>query len=449
MSVKHDRDGEIVDNLSRDARSLWAPPSKNAGDRDDAEQKLFARIDAHEAELAKRPAGYDSARLWSGAALITAMAAGLLLFAHGRGVRDLHGPQGQEGASAEANRSQPPSIPAGQTGPAGAAGAGPVNLAAQAEPRAKSSPAAPVELASVTRGGEVRVDGAAVRAHELSLHDSQTVEARGGEAVFAAPGRVDWLFESGTEVSTVRAGARGGAIVFALRVGAVEAQVVPVPAGEAFAVDVDGVRVAVHGTHLRVARAERGGAHVVVDLSEGVISVGAPPKAGSTVGVLVNAPAHVEFSVADLEGTLRVDHDPAHVRAPVDPASLSETASATPSTSPARPRVSSAPPAAVQPAVVAPPVTAPVVGADPKPQDPREVVLASVNRCAEQALHGNSTTLTITSVLNVNVNQDGTVASTVFAPPVGQELQDCVGAVARAQRWNEPGLHQIPIEIHR
>ena len=103
----------------------------------------------------------------------------------------------------------------------------------------------------------------------------------------------------------------------------------------------------------------------------------------------------------------------------------------------------------MQPAVVAPPVTAPVVGADPKPQDPREVVLASVNRCAEQALHGNSTTLTITSVLNVNVNQDGTVASTVFAPPVGQELQDCVGAWRARSAGTSRVCTRSRIEIHR
>ena len=123
-------------------------------------------------------------------------------------------------------------------------------------------------------------------------------------------------------MTTVRAGTRGGSIVLALRVGAVEAQVTPVAMGEAFAVDVDGVRVAVHGTHLRVARAERGGSWVVVDLSEGVISVGAPPKAGSTMGVLVTAPAHVEFSTTDVDRTLRVEHDPARVRAPVDPAAI-------------------------------------------------------------------------------------------------------------------------------
>src|SRR5258708_4662206 len=81
--------------------------------------------------------------------------------------------------------------------------------------------------------------------------------------------------------------------------------------GEAFAVDVvnpDGTssRIAVHGTHLRVAR---DGDHVVVDLSEGVVSIGAPARVGSTYGELVTAPAHAELT-AGVSASLRVDHTP-------------------------------------------------------------------------------------------------------------------------------------------
>ena len=93
-----------------------------------------------------------------------------------------------------------------------------------------------------------------------------------------------------------------------------EAQVAPVAAGEAFAVDVDGARVAVHGTHLRV---ERQGGHAIVDLREGVVSIGLPPKSGATYGDLVTAPAHIEFDVADPHGTLKVSHESSRVRAAI------------------------------------------------------------------------------------------------------------------------------------
>src|SRR5207237_528524 len=110
----------------------------------------------------------------------------------------------------------------------------------------------------------------------------------------------------------------GESLVLGLEEGAIEAQVTPVPTGEAFAVDIAAgsslVRVAVHGTHLRVAR---NGSHVVVDLTEGVVSIGAPPRTGSTYGTLVTAPSHVEFDAADLDHTLRIEHAPAAVRAPV------------------------------------------------------------------------------------------------------------------------------------
>ncbi len=85
----------------------------------------------------------------------------------------------------------------------------------------------------------------------------------------------------------------------------------PVASGEAFAVDVDGARIAVHGTHLRVARVMD---HVTIDLTEGVISLGEAPRVGSTIGTLITAPAHAEFTSTDLKGSLTVTHDPGAIR---------------------------------------------------------------------------------------------------------------------------------------
>src|SRR5579859_5889344 len=149
-----------------------------------------------------------------------------------------------------------------------------------------------------------------------TLRLDDVVEARGAaRATVERPGKVTFALEHGTRAVVEHT---HGALVLALESGSVEAQVVPVPRGEAFAVDVGRARVAVHGTHLRVERqhgnagSSRSGDLVVVDLNEGVVSVGQAPRIGSTSGVLVTAPAHAEFA-ADDAGTLSVTHNIAEV----------------------------------------------------------------------------------------------------------------------------------------
>jgi hypothetical protein len=424
MSGGDDRDEKLLLAMTEEARERWVPPPAGAAELSEAEARLFARLDAEDAIVARRAIGGGTASFWGPVAFITAVAAGVLIFSHPHA----------EAPSSEAERPLP-------------------------VPLAPSRPTAPAELAAVT-GGELRVDGALAFGLGVGLRDGESLEARGGMAAFSAPGRVAWLLENGTEVTAVRTGNQGGAIVLALRVGAVEAQVTPVPAGEAFAVDIDGVRVAVHGTHLRVARVTRGGPWVVVDLSEGVISVGAPPKAGSTVGRLVTAPAHVEFSVADLEGTLRIEHDPARVRAPVDPLSLAEAreppspgndAHAAGEVSALAPLPHAA--SASQDLPVASPTSAGIHGRLPPvvvaPPTPLERLAAAVRSCADQVSHGGSGSVTISSMLTVDVKADGVARLARFDPPLEPELQTCVANAVYAIHWNEPGAYSIPIELHR
>jgi hypothetical protein len=450
MSAKHDHDEHdeaslpeealsedfsVVDALAEEARGRWLPVApasdESRADADEAERKLFARIDAYEGKLKQRVLRRGDASFWGPVAMITAIAAGALLYAHARDA---------EHASSEAQHPhdvEPSSVVA-------------VTSSTFASPEAPR-PTAPAELAMVTGGGELQVDG--VRADVkganagASIHDGNVVAARGGEAVFTAPGRVSWLLENGTELTSVRAGNHGGAIVLGLRSGAVEAQVTPVPNGEAFAVDIEGVRVAVHGTHLRVARETvNGETKVTVDLNEGVILVGAPPKAGSTVGTLVYTPAHVEFSVSDVEGTLQVDHDPAHVRAPVDPLSLSreprDESVVLPSAAPPAPGA----PVAAAPVAVGP--RAPSMPA-PKVKTANDAIMEAVRSCSDESLHGKTGSLTVSSMLTIDVKSDGMARIASFDPPIGPELQSCIGRTVYATRWSEPGAHRIPIEIHK
>lgn len=179
----------------------------------------------------------------------------------------------------------------------------------------------------------VRVGGV-VADNGREIVNGEAVDTAGGRAVFVStkPGdprdvRATWELEARTHVDVKRA---ASPLVLALGTGAVEAQVTPVPNGEAFAIDVNAVRVAVHGTHLRVARGA--GDHVVVDLTEGVVSIGIAPRVGSTTGTLVTAPAHIELdahpgvSDEELAASVRVDRSPSAIRAAVQLASSLEPA---------------------------------------------------------------------------------------------------------------------------
>ena len=175
-------------------------------------------------------------------------------------------------------------------------------------------------VVAIQGDGQVLVGGKPA-AVGLVLRSGDTLDTRASRTTVDRPGKLTFVAERTSRATVTHV--RGG-LVLALEAGAVEAQVVPVATGEAFAVDVGPARVAVHGTHLRVSRA---GERVTVDLNEGVVSVGMAPRRGSTLGTLVTAPAHVEFVASDAEGTLQVSHDPAAVRPPV---ALGATAQAGP-----------------------------------------------------------------------------------------------------------------------
>ena len=420
MSTEHKNDEEIVNDLVREAKSAWTPKPPSAERVDELDRKLFARLDAYDRSPATRSRSGADPRFWGSVGLITAVAAAALFFAR---------PQDDASVS-QLNQLTPPPT---------------THVATSVAPRETPSPAAPAELTAVNQGGELRADGVHAALHHVDLHNGQRLEARGGDAVFAAPGRVDWVLERGTEVSMVQAGAQGGPIILALQVGAIEAQVVPVVTGEAFAIDVDGVRVAVHGTHFRVAREERNGKNVVVDLSEGVISVGAP---ADTLAQRYNAPAHVEFSVSDLVGTLHVDHDPGRVRAAVDPVALAALAqSVAPESAPES--APSSPVTSQGSGGNAPVVSSRTLSATPpKPPTPNELIVAAVRRCAGETLHGGAGTITISSMLTVDVTSDGKARLATFHPPLMPELQSCIGKVVYETSWSEPGAHDIPIELH-
>jgi hypothetical protein len=326
--------------------------------------------------------------------------------------------------------------------------------------------------------GEVRVDGQPASAgHEL--RGGEVLEVDGARALLERPRKVTWLLERGVTgapdappagVARARVKSAGESLVLGLEDGAIEAQVTPVPSGEAFAVDVVAgksvVRVAVHGTHLRVART---GTRVVVDLSEGVVSIGAPPRSGSTYGTLVTAPSHIEFDAANLAGTLTVDHSPAAVRAPLSLVSHEATvavrdvpaagpylgagalaapaAPAAPAVLATVPRPASLPP----PRAVDPAKPEPAAKADPSPpalsaREARESIAAAVRDCAAARRRPDNVRVTVTSALRLKVARGGEVETAQFDPPLLPEIQACA-ATAIYKAKLEPGGGSVTIPI--
>jgi hypothetical protein len=300
----------------------------------------------------------------------------------------------------------------------------------------------------------VRVNHA-IAAPGYELHRGDSIESIGARAVFERPHKVSWLLEGDHEGGDGRAQvkAAGESLVLSLESGSIEAQVTPVPSGEAFAVDVATdhgvVRVAVHGTHLRVTRS---GTHVTVDLTEGVVSIGVPPRTGVTLGTLVTAPAHVEVDATDL-ATLKVDHAPSGVR-PAVPLGDREASSAAvglvdPPLMPARDAVpmnhavSSAPAAA---RVVTPHTETPTaVRLETSSRSARDTIAAAVRDCAAARGRSGEVRVTVTSNLNLQVSETGEVESARFSPPLLPEIQTCAAQTIYHTKLDETGLVTIPI----
>jgi hypothetical protein len=420
------KENEVLDQLVRESKTDLVPPPKSAAAWDAAEAALMARV----AEEAKTGTGRSRANLiYVGAAVLAAAAAVALFVGKDR------------------------ETPAAMT----------------TAPQAVEAPAG--SFRGIEGAGEVRISGHPATPGE-ALRAGDVLEVDDARAVLERPRKVSWLLEGNTTNDAARPKAKasitaaGEALVLALDEGAIEAQVVPVPSGEAFAVDVGhegkAVRVAVHGTHLRVTRH---GGHVTVDLTEGVIAIGTPPRTGTTLGTTVTAPAHVELDVADLAGSIRIDHTPSAIRAPI-PLGHHEVAVAAPQdtavafASPSAPTNGAAgaatdtpketapaatthlaPPHPVDPGVVPPPAPKPVL-------PPREAIAQAVRDCAATKARASDVRVTITSSLRLKVGPDGAVESAQFDPPLLPEVQTCAAPGIYAQKLEgEQGAVTVPIVV--
>ncbi len=300
---------------------------------------------------------------------------------------------------------------------------------------------------AIAGSGQLLIGGRSVRVGAaLKLGDE--VETRGVQATVGRTGKVELVVERGSMATVTHV---QGVLVLALARGAIEAEVAPVASGEAFAIDVGPSRVAVHGTHFRVARR---GEEVVVDLSEGVVSVGAAPRTGSTWGGLVTAPAHAEFLAADARSTLRISHDAAAMRQP-ETASVAPPVETKGGSGPTR-AGRSAEPAIATPGTAAARTEARLLVADASgmvaaeansDRDAEGTLAAAVRACVTEQLPPDDITVVVSTTLTLLLDEEGAVRTARFDPPVAPDINHCAAQAIYRAHFAHGGEVTIPVTV--
>ena len=340
--------------------------------------------------------------------------------------------------------------------------AGALFLLSRPAPEAPKGNLAPV-VAFTTKGGPkggtLRTDNDDPRGfvvgNTVEVADAAIVFERGAEAS-GRPRRAIWAVDPAGESSGARlkVSKADATLVLALERGAVEADVTPVRDGEAFAIDVTGAagttRVAVHGTHLRVSKK---GDAITVDLTEGVIAIGAPHD-GRTEGREILAPAHVELIAGTDPAKALVRQDQvrtawtldaiAEGRSPSSPfPSLVASAHPPVGTSAAVPQ-KHAP--SVTPSAAPLPSVAPIVALSEGAA--RTAIQVDMKRCAAQASgKTGGVAISVESTLSVDVRADGTVSGTRFDPPLSPAIQQCAAQAVLARHIEGPRSFTVPVKF--
>jgi FecR-like protein len=307
--------------------------------------------------------------------------------------------------------------------------------------------------------GPVLVNGSAARSGALVVL-GDVIETRGSEVTIAREGALTFTVENNSRlsVSHVR-----GPLVVSLERGAVRAHVTPVVDGEAFAVDVEQSRVAVHGTLFRVSRV---GLHAAVDLTEGVLSVGNAPRSGPVMGTIVTAPAHADFTVSDAVATMRVTHDlnavrplpPSAFPSDAEPAAVAvqrlrlkaQSEGGAPLWSPpinGRPS-----PRLVGSASPGPEVAAGSSGPTPRPSAGVEAaasdaIESAVLACMAERPYPDNVTVLVHTTLYLEIGDDGSVRTARFDPPVAPEVNGCASSAIYKAHFPQRGAVTIPVEF--
>jgi len=290
--------------------------------------------------------------------------------------------------------------------------------------------------------GEARVQGIA-GSGERRLRLGDVVETGATSVSLERPGKVSMVLEAN---SRMRVSKLRETLVVELERGAVEARVTPVAHGEAFAVDVESSRVAVHGTHLRVQRDDW---RVIVDLNEGVVAVGDAPRVGPVVGAVVVASAHAEFMAFDALGTLKVSREPSALRWP--PANTATVGTASTAAieghtgvEPAASRVAPVPSSDPR---GEPRTAASATAASPPSASPESDIVGVVRRCMAERPRVENVTILVKTTLRLTLGDDGWVQSARFDPPVAPDVNACAAQAIYRTRFDRGGSVSLSVDF--
>jgi hypothetical protein len=316
----------------------------------------------------------------------------------------------------------------------------------------RETPKAPVATASATTNAAPTVANALLvrpaRAAMLSLgsgHEARELHV--GDVIDVASRDGEWIQSAGRLKAHALPGSKlrllddGERMRFALESGEITADVTPVPGGEPYAIDVDGRRVAVHGTRLSIRRvAGADGSSVEVSVAEGLAAIGYPGD-GRTTGPEVSAGMIGRFVGA---GAPELRTDPIEAARRVSVGLASSTLSPAPTTaallptslgtSTARP---TGEPFATRPAPNAPnaPETSASVAVSASATEPTGLgardygpplwnLQQAVKSCVPHTAAGVS--VSIEETMTLTVTPAGDIGSLTFDPPLSPELEACV-----------------------
>jgi hypothetical protein len=349
---------------------------------------------------------------------------------------------------------------------------------APAEPRADTSRVAPAPAERRVDASRVALaPGASAGQRDLGkLENGDVIEAGAEPVTFARDGLVAWTLAPGS-VARVRSmgDARTGVgHTLALERGSISAEVTPRDPAEglveAFAVEVQGTRVAVHGTAFSVTVAD---GSITVDVEHGAVAVGPRGHVGATTGHLLVGPARASFSL-DGGRTARMMPRPAApaavaVRAPEPAVAAPAAAPIAPAPAPVEPAPvavaqaevapvhAPAPPGALH--QVAPPPAQPAakpqveVEAPAAPPAPPALttatILARLDRCFRSVYEPGSSSvqISVSSTFRIQVNDDGSIRQARFDPPLKPELSTCAGGAIAGRFAPGTGNLDIPVSF--
>ena len=251
-----------------------------------------------------------------------------------------------------------------------------------------------------------------IEASDPSHRDGDTlalgsrVEAEAHEVSVAHAGRATWTLAPNSRAILAE---RDERITLRLEQGLVLSRVVPNPKPETFVVEAAGARIAVHGTVFSVALE---GGHIMVQVREGVVAVGA---LGRPPAFLLKAPASGDFAADGRSGSINgrpVNENDAHPAGPQK----------------APPRALGAPTPSAQLA----PVASAELPIEPSINDIESgiarIVDATSDCFARYTQSVDGVQITVHTALSLKVLDSGAVDAVEFQPPLSPDTAACAAA---------------------